>query len=418
MLRFETNCDKFFAPIDFENGLNIPVTFNPSKGLLKNADGFDSYEILHILKQYTKSNVLLLPKLEIDCFLELGFLINSYKIEKGKWRHDEHEFLMNSDPRHFYKRLFGKDLDKFENNVLGVGMMNYIPVDARVWHEDEEEDGKLLTEEYILKEVSKRNIVGEQLLIKRDKKWLGRVTDFISLKALFGSTIAFNKKKYSLVRDRGHVVVYTLRYEDGKYVFTLYDPNGDELVHNDMFSLRTRLFEKVFNNSNVDFEIELLESINARDSHEISSMLKELHITTSESVNGYCASISYLYFLDILCTQERIYSDDHYDDLLRDIEMRMYGQKRRIVHQLSSVLYFRALMYHILRLVVYFFKTKGAEPDWWREEYEEKLGEWNALALPETVLVTRTVSKKNVRFESIGPDGLVRELFVDLPRQR
>ena len=132
----------------------------------------------------------------------------------------------------------------------------------------------------------------------------------------------------------------------------------------------------------------------------IKEKFTELGLKPSISMKGYCATLTIMLLMDILCTKEQVYKPGHFERLLNDLQKRKPDQEIEERHKFASALFGKHLAYIVLQKCILYYKGINKKPLWWNL-CESELGKWDSLNEIETINIKRIVRLKVAKYKNL-----------------
>ena len=158
--------------------------------------------------------------------------------------------------------------------------------------------------------------------------------------------------------------VMAMKSENSGHAMCLFFTRGDVAVLVDSNSERqkyvTQLIAAFVEELGFSLAVAPLPEMNRADARETTFVLQEVGVQTPVTIGGYCASLSFAYMVDVLCTGR--HDADHFLRFLKDIVPRNASAD---VVGACIVLYARAVATDITRLCIDKIKRRNALPAGW-----------------------------------------------------
>jgi hypothetical protein len=155
-----------------------------------------------------------------------------------------------------------------------------------------------------------------------------------------------------------------MKSENSGHAMCLFFTRGDVAVLVDSNSERqkyvTQLIAAFVEELGFSLGVAPLPEMNRADARETTFVLQKVGVQTPVTIGGYCASLSFAYMVDVLCTGR--HDADHFLRFLKDIVPRNASAD---VVGACIVLYARAVATDITRLCIDEINHRNALPAGW-----------------------------------------------------
>lgn len=389
---FKKKCKGFPQPFDLDHtGIDVPVRFNFAK-FVREGNIID--DILQIVSDKLGKKESIIPRVRLNfikymgCYVQWGS--NNIKVKQGETGSTKVDEILQ-------ERLSQLQNEK---DVL-IGALSFMHYDMSIWNKTEYSNANKIDHHSLTQELRKVKMENKELHLKKEKEWFKAVANDLGV-IIPWKTIEVGVSDFSMKRLNGHVTLWSFRKNPKKggkpYICSIYDSNGNESFNNTYLN---RFYKVLFEKSKiVQLYVIRMPYLNTSDNHFIDSNLSILGIQNPVGIKGYCSSLTFLLFLDMICTDDRVYKDGHYERLLNDLQKRSTDEPIQEKHKLASALYGKHISYFLFKTCVEYYKSKNKTPSWWNL-VEKELGPWNGFdGLVETVKIKRQLRNGELTYKT------------------
>ena len=390
---YRKNCKGYPQPADLDTkGLEIPTKINYAHVFsYPNV----SLDVLNVISSEVNNTHTILSQVVFNYIKNLGIYTvfdgDSYFVPKTRLK----ESVLDT--------IFSSVLDSLQTDentlIVPVSIQCYY---GSQWEKVEKPRNALIKDSILTKELKSVKMKEGVLVLDKPQEWFNELlTREKNLRP--NRQIEVGVSNFSMKRKSGHAIFMTIRKNTEKggkpFVCNVYDSNGTKSFNS---AYLEPFLKNMFDNSKkIECNVVHMPTINTADTDFIKKNTNMLSIGNEVTIRGYCATLTFMLIMDILCTNNQVYKEGHFERLLNDLQKREDDEKIEEKHKFSTSIYGQHLAFFVVKKCIDHYKKESKKPPWWNR-FEHYLGNWKDADNIETNVIKRSVRLGKHKYKNMN----------------